>query len=444
MPECERRWDHDWFWAHCDTLAQEVYNPETQRFERPGAPPAHTGQTNQKGEICMQTYSVTTGAVAAPAKVVLYGPEGIGKTTLAAAFPGALFLDTEGGSGRLNVSRLPRPEHWAMLLDEVEAVRRGRIACGTLVVDTADWAERLCARAVCERAGVRGIEDFGYGKGYTYLKEEFARLLEALDGVIAAGRNVVVTAHAQITKFEQPDEMGSYDRWTMKTSKQVAPLLREWCDALLFANYKTFVVKDGEGKAAKGKAQGGRRVLYTAHHPCWDAKNRFGLPEEVPMAFDAIASIVANGGNGQAGQSRTAPDSVGPSEPSDGQAAPPNAAAPSQIPAPPSRPAAPASSPAPSAPRSVDALPVQPAEQTPQPAAAEQTAAPSAAHAELLERMRAADITDAELRRAVYDGGYYPEDMPVADYPAAFVSGRLLAGWDGVVQAVADSRDLPF
>ena len=107
--------------------------------------------------------------------------------------------------------------------------------------------------AVCDRANVKGIEDFGYGKGYTYLKEEFGKLLDLLEDVLHAGHNVVMTAHAQLSKFEQPDEMGQYDRWTMKTSKQVAPLIREWCDMLLFANYKTIVVKDGDGKTRRTK-----------------------------------------------------------------------------------------------------------------------------------------------------------------------------------------------
>ncbi len=199
-----------------------------------------------------------------------------------------MFIDTEGGTKRLNVARLPQPTSWAMLLDEVAEVRKGSVPCGTLVIDTADWAERLCIQAVCARAKVNGIEDFGYGKGYTYVKEEFGKLLDALEEVLNAGHNVVVLAHAAITKFEQPDAVGNYDRWGMKTSKQVAPLLREWCDMLLFANYKTVVEKAGSSPNAKNKASGGRRVMYTTHHPCWDAKNRFGLPEEVPFDYASI------------------------------------------------------------------------------------------------------------------------------------------------------------
>ena len=87
----------------------------------------------------MSKYEITSGTIAAPVKTVLYGPEGIGKSTFAAQFPAPVFIDTEGGTKRLNVARLPAPTSWAMLLDEVAEVSRGSVPCGTLVIDTADW-----------------------------------------------------------------------------------------------------------------------------------------------------------------------------------------------------------------------------------------------------------------------------------------------------------------
>jgi hypothetical protein len=118
------------------------------------------------------------------------------------------------------------------------------------------------------------------------MAEEFSRLLSALDLVIAAGIHVVVTAHAKMRKFEQPDEMGAYDRWEMKLSKQTAPLLKEWCDMLLFCNYQTFVVTSENDTK---KAQGGKRVIYTSHHPAWDAKTRISLPEIIDLDYGKIA-----------------------------------------------------------------------------------------------------------------------------------------------------------
>ena len=70
--------------------------------------------------------------------------------------------------------------------------------------------------------------------------------MNSLSELVDLGINIVLTAHAQIRKFEQPDEMGSYDRWELKlgkkTSSQTAPLVKEWADMVLFANYKTVVM----------------------------------------------------------------------------------------------------------------------------------------------------------------------------------------------------------
>lgn len=238
-------------------------------------------------------FEITSGAKVKPQKVVIYGAEGIGKTTLAAQFPRPLFIDTEGGSGHLDVRRLPEPTSWTMLLDEVTWVRDFPYECGgTLVLDTADWAEQLCIAHVCAKYDKKGIEDWGYGKGYVYVKEEFGKLLNLLGECVDRGLNVVVTAHAAIVKFEQPDEMGAYDRWEMKLSRrQVAPLLKEWADAVLFANFKTMVVSDKKGEKYKGTG-GKNRVLYATHAASWDAKNRWGLPDEVPMDYAQIAPHV--------------------------------------------------------------------------------------------------------------------------------------------------------
>lgn len=365
----------------------------------------------------MSKYAVTAGVQSAPVKTVLYGPEGIGKSTFASHFPNPVFIDTEGGTKRLNVARLPQPTSWAMLLAEVAEVRKGSVPCSTLVIDTADWAERLCIQAVCARAKVNGIEDFGYGKGYTYVKEEFSKLLDALEEVLNAGHNVVVLAHAAITKFEQPDAVGNYDRWGMKTSKQVAPLLREWCDMLLFANYKTVVEKAGSGPNAKNKASGGKRVLYTTHHACWDAKNRFDLPEEVPFDYASIAHCLPGGSAPAATQTPV-------------QHAP--------VPAPQPKPQPDADIlPTP------QAQPEPPREEVPKALLTPDLVALGVPE-KLAPLMSANNVTPEELQHVVGERGYFPEDMPIKDYPMDFVEGCLIAAWPQVLQMVLDSRDLPF
>ena len=230
-------------------------------------------------------------------KVVIYGPEGIGKSTFASRFPDPVFIDTEGSTKDMDVARFEAPSSWTMLLEQVKYVKNHPEICKTLVIDTADWAEMRCIDHICAKFQKDGLEEFGYGKGYTYVHEEFGRLLNLLEEVVGVGIHVVLTAHAKMRKFEQPDELGAYDRWEMKLTKQSAPMVKEWADMVLFANYKTFVVNvDGQGaQKGKNKAQGGRRVMFTTHHPCWDAKNRYGLPEELMFDYGEIAKIIESG-----------------------------------------------------------------------------------------------------------------------------------------------------
>lgn len=244
---------------------------------------------------------IIKGRIATAIKTVIYGPEGIGKSTFAAQFPDPLFIDTEGSTVHMDVKRLPKPDLWVELLNEVEYVRQNPGCCKTLVLDTADWAETLCSEYVCNRDQKTGIEDYGYGKGYRYNFEEFGRLLNALELVRGQGVNVVVCCHATIRKFEQPDELGAYDRWGLKLTDapkaSIAGMVKEWADMVIFANYKTIVVNvDGKGATkGKNKVQGGKRVMYMTHNACWDAKNRFGLPDEADFSYEVVRGVIEGG-----------------------------------------------------------------------------------------------------------------------------------------------------
>ena len=330
--------------------------------------------------------NISSGKVTRPVKLVIYGAEGIGKSTLASKAPAPLFIDTEGGTAQMDVTRTERPESWEGLIRMIEEVAADSSLCKTLVLDTADWAEQLCITDVCTKYKKAGIEEFGYGKGYTYLSEEFARLLAAMDKVIAAGMNVIITAHAKMRKFEQPDEMGAYDRWEMKLSKQVAPLLKEWCDALLFLNYKTFVVT---GANDTKKAQGGKRVMYASHHPCWDAKNRHGFPEEMDLDYSAIAALFA--------------DSTASTK-----------------------------------------TPYAQANVTAQKQKAENPDTDSAL-GQLKAKMLADHITDEELRQIVSKKGHFRFEVPISKYPDNFITAWILPNWGKIVDIIeADPNRLPF
>ena len=244
--------------------------------------------------------NILTGRIARPQKAVVFGPEGIGKSTLAAQFPAPVFLDTEGGTHHLDVARLPAPKAWDDVTKAVAALATEVHDFKTLVIDTADWLEKLLVDHVCKQANKASIEDFGYGKGYVVLAEEFTKFLASLEPLLRRGMHVLLLAHTRIVKFEQPDAAGAYDRYELKLSKQVGPLVKEWCDVLLFANYFTKVAENDSGRK---RGVGGReRKLYTTHTAAWDAKNRHGFDEMLNFEFASIASAFGGSAPAQSAQ----------------------------------------------------------------------------------------------------------------------------------------------
>lgn len=231
---------------------------------------------------------INSGKLSRTQKCVIYGCEGVGKSTFASKFPKPLFMDLEGGTAHLDVNRA-EVASWENIISTIDELIENSQGFQTLVIDTADWAERMCSACLCKKYKKTGIEDFGYGKGYQYLAEEFAGMLAKLTALQNSGMHIVVLAHSTIRKLELPEENGTYDHYELKCSKTVSPLIKEWADGLLFANYRTFIQASASGK---GKAVGGKeRVLYTEHTAFCDAKNRWGLTGVLPLTFESVAGV---------------------------------------------------------------------------------------------------------------------------------------------------------
>lgn len=384
---------------------------------------------------------IIRGKIPCAKKVVVYGPEGIGKSTFASCFPDPLFIDTEGSTKDMDVARLPAASSWQMILEQIEYVRTHQDSCKTLVIDTIDWAERMCIEHICAKHHKTGIEEFGYGNGYTYVSEEFGRFLNRLTDLVDIGVHVVLTAHAQIRKFEQPDEMGAYDRYELKlgkkTTSQISPLVKEWAYMLLFANYKTYsIATDDKGK--KHKAQGGSRVAYTTHHPCWDAKNRYGLPDEIPFEYDAIRHIIETFTPTAASTAEPVKEPV--KEPEVAMPAESEPQTPPQTPPQPESPLSSAGEPKQMSITDIPAVdPPKPEEPFPEP----DPRIPKA----LRDLMITNRVDEWDIQNVVAARGYFPSDMPIRDYPEDFVSGVLIGAWNNVFDMIKEMRskeEIPF
>lgn len=367
---------------------------------------------------------ITKGKQARAQRVVIYGTEGIGKSTLAAQFPDPVFIDTEGSTSNMDVKRFGKPTSWTMLMNEIAFVKANPGCCKTLVIDTVDWAEQLCVEHVCAFHGKKGIEDFGYGNGYTYVREEMGRLLNKLQELVDSGVHVVLTAHSQLRKFERPEEEGAYDRYELKlgkkTGSQTSPLIKEWADIVLFCNYQLMVVKSETNKA---KAYGGERFMYTTHHPAWDAKNRHGLPPKLPMDYASIAHIF---------EAPAAPTE----EPQLMKAAEPIQEAAPVV----TGPAVPVQEAVASVDTVVQAAgPAEPV--TSDPFAESSTIdIPDIIPAALKDLMLQNSVSVDELQLMAFTRGHFPQDTPIENFPQEYW-GAIVSHWDQSMEEILKNRN---
>ena len=345
----------------------------------------------------MSKYEVQQTMKIEPMKVLIYGVEGIGKTTFASKFPDPIFIDTEGSTGFINARKLPNPTSWTMLLDELEDIKsepRGK----TLIIDTLDWAERLAKKYLMDKNKWAAIDSTNYGSRYVALSDEIGKLLNKLTEIKDVGINVVLTAHAETKKHELPDEMGQYDKYTLKLEKRDAGLAKEWADMILFFNYKTTIISDS--KSNSKKATGGQRVMYTTHKPAWDAKNRLGLPDELPIDFEAIRELF----EAKTGMSTTQIKSES------------NTQTQQQVPLPDEPPV-------------IEDEP-EPEEAKPAPEFTEEI--PSSIPQSLADLMTVNHVTVDEIMQVIYVGGFMPQGTPLENVPEE-LWGHLASNWDKVL-----------
>jgi len=236
--------------------------------------------------------TITKGKIQRPVRVLAYGPEGIGKSTFGSKFPKPLFIDAEDGTAQLDVDRAPKPTSWQMVNGTIDTLTVDCQGYKTLVIDTADWLEKLCVAEILAKHNAQSLVLVagGFGKGFIILAEEWKKFLDKLSLLQERqGMNIVFLAHSKIRHANIPTESGEFDRYEVRMEEKSCAPLREWVDLHAFVNYKTYIETDKNGNA---RAAGGKeRVMHVAHNACWDAKNRYGLPDELPFDFAKIAHI---------------------------------------------------------------------------------------------------------------------------------------------------------
>lgn len=247
--------------------------------------------------------NVQKGKKQKPWRMLVYGVEGVGKSTLAAATPAPLFIG-EDGVNHLDAARLP-VESWVQLRAAINALATEQHEYKTLVLDTVDWAEPLNWEFICARDKEKSVESYGYGKGYVVALDEWRALLTDLERLQRErGVNVMLLGHCQQKTFKNP-EGPDFDRYELKLNLKAGGLLKEWCDAVLFANHEQYAKTDDRTKRVRGVSTGAR-WLHTERTAAYDAKNRFSLPEALPLAWGDLEAAI----NSATGDAKALTDEV--------------------------------------------------------------------------------------------------------------------------------------
>jgi hypothetical protein len=235
---------------------------------------------------------VQKGVLRQPFKLLIYGPEGVAKTTLASGAPKAIFFDPNGRTGQVDCERR-RGSNWSEL--QLFLVEAAKSDYETIVLDEMGTIEAFCWTHICERDKQENIESYGYKEGYAVALQEMRTLLATLE---RTGKNIILIGHSQVRPFKNPegDDYSRFEVDLYSGKANVAGLVKRWADAVLFFRFETYA---SENKKKIIGAETGSRIIHTQHKAAFDAKNSYDMPEEIEVldgmgaqAWDLLARYV--------------------------------------------------------------------------------------------------------------------------------------------------------
>jgi hypothetical protein len=254
--------------------------------------------------------AIQTSDPSGPFRVLVYGPEKVGKSSLAAKAPGPIFLSADNGlkyvkDSQGNPVKQWVPESYSDIAESIETLTTDTHSFLTLVVDPMGWVEPMIWSEYIRQHPktekgeiIKEINDYGYWKGQAGSVDIWRSLVARLERLQKLrSMNIILIAHSQVKITSNP--MGSdYERYCLQLdggpkSERAAGLFAQWPDAVLFVNYATVV------KQIKGKNKGigtGTRVVYTQPCDAFHAGNRYNLPEQMALDdFDELYSYMTGG-----------------------------------------------------------------------------------------------------------------------------------------------------
>ncbi len=222
-------------------------------------------------------------------RTLIYGEPGIGKSTFAAAAPNVVFLCLEEGANNISVQRAHvddngrerNPHTFDEVCQILEAIGKSPDGIDNVAIDTLDMLESFAQAHICKIGNKRNISEYNYGKGYDLALGAMRIVLSLLERLRLVNIGVIVIGHATVSKFNNT-EGADFDYYDIKVHKKIAGLLVEWSDNVLFARREQSALEqDGKVRGVSS----GARFIHTTKMPGYVAKNRYDLPDRLPLSW---------------------------------------------------------------------------------------------------------------------------------------------------------------
>ena len=249
-------------------------------------------------------------AVERPPKTTIEGEAGVGKSFFACSAPKPFVINTDDGIDEI-LLRIPdvmvadavpvgdneaNAKLYDSIINTLTELAKEKHDRKSIIIDSLDRLETLAHAKVCvEHKLENGIEDLGYGKGFTYARGKIQRVPEGLNYLRdTKDMEPICVCHTQIRTINKPT-LEPYDVFTLKLHKNASADIMEWSDAVLFMTFKMIIQKKdtGFGRKDSRAINTGERIILTSGSQGVDCKNRFGLPSEIPAEYGEYHKLIA-------------------------------------------------------------------------------------------------------------------------------------------------------